>query len=280
MSYQPYDYSYAQSSAAGSSTDPYAAFYSWDATTNQWTFDYDGYYRAYGSYPAAADGSGGYSAADLSTQASAYNYDAAGYASTSGTASATPGVAAATDADGKPKKFVPGPKDADGNPLAGKLQKGETRTTVLRKAAGKIWEDPTLLEWDPTHKRLFIGDLGNDVTDEVLTAAFEKYSSFAKARVVRKKGDLKSKGYGFVAFADPEDFLKAWKEMDGKYVGSRPIRIKKAQDTQHVDIGYRKDRLLASNNRYEAYVKRTKMGGAVGKDLRNPATGKAYGQKR
>jgi len=22
--------------------------------------------------------------------------------------------------------------------------------------------------------------------------------------------------YGFVAFSDPEDFLKAWKEMDGK----------------------------------------------------------------
>lgn len=24
--------------------------------------------------------------------------------------------------------------------------------------------------------------------------------------------------FGFVAFSDPEDFLKAWKEMDGKYI--------------------------------------------------------------
>jgi len=23
--------------------------------------------------------------------------------------------------------------------------------------------------------------------------------------------------YGFVAFSDPEDFLKAWKEMDGTF---------------------------------------------------------------
>jgi len=23
--------------------------------------------------------------------------------------------------------------------------------------------------------------------------------------------------YGFVAFSDPEDFLKAWKEMDGAF---------------------------------------------------------------
>lgn len=176
---------------------------------------------------------------------------------------------------------MPGPKDEHGNPLAGKLKKGETRETVLRKAAGKVWEDPTLLEWDPTHKRLFIGDLGNDVTDEVLTAAFQKYASFSKARVVRGKGaGAKSKGYGFVAFADPEDFLKAWKEMDGKYVGSRPIRIKKATDAKPVEIGFRKDRLLVQNNRYEAYLHKSKMGGAVGKTLQNPLTGKAWGQKK
>ena len=24
--------------------------------------------------------------------------------------------------------------------------------------------------------------------------------------------------YGFVAFSDPEDFLKAWKEMDGSHL--------------------------------------------------------------
>lgn len=116
----------------------------------------------------------------------------------------------------------------------------------------------------------------------MLTDAFKKYPSFSKARVVRKKWDQKSKGYGFVAFADPEDFLKAWKQMDGKHVGSRPVQLKKANDeaAQPVDINYRKDRLLASNNRYDAYVQRTKMGGAIGKTLRNPHTGKAYGQKR
>ena len=64
------------------------------------------------------------------------------------------------------------------------------------------------------HKRLFIGDLGNDVSDAVLQASFARYPSFSKARVVRKK-DGKSRGYGFVAFADPKDFLKAWKEMEG-----------------------------------------------------------------
>lgn len=152
-----------------------------------------------------------------------------------------------------------------------------------------------------------MGDLGNDVTDDVLTAAFSKYKSFSKARVVRKKVDLKSKGYGFVAFADPEDFLKAWKEMDGgymnraaplemaqhshshlnnlsyatgKYIGSRPCRLKKAnEDVLPTQIGARKDKLLAANVRYDEFKAKNKMGGAIGGDLRRSGVGKAWKAK-
>lgn len=44
--------------------------------------------------------------------------------------------------------------------------------------------------------RVFCGDLGNEVTDEVLASAFRKYKSFDKARVVRDKRTGKTKGYG------------------------------------------------------------------------------------
>lgn len=63
--------------------------------------------------------------------------------------------------------------------------------------------------------RIFCGDLGNDVTDEVLTRAFNKYTSFLKAKVVRDKRTNKTKGFGFVSFKDPQDFIKAMKEMNG-----------------------------------------------------------------
>jgi RNA recognition motif-containing protein len=73
--------------------------------------------------------------------------------------------------------------------------------------------------------------------------------------------------YGFVAFSDPEDFLKAWKEMDGKsqphghgvmpnvqyrtgkYVGNRPIRLKKADSTaiRPVEIGHKKAKMLEND---------------------------------
>lgn len=80
--------------------------------------------------------------------------------------------------------------------------------------------------------RLFVGDLSNDVSDDVLSNAFNKYTSFQKARVIRDRLSQKvmplvlhisiltesfhQAKYGFVAFSDPEDFLKAWKEMDGQ----------------------------------------------------------------
>ena len=63
---------------------------------------------------------------------------------------------------------------------------------------------------------------------QVLTRTFSRYSSFQKARVVRDKRSNKSKGYGFVSFKDPADFTRAIKELNGKYVGSRPIKLSKS----------------------------------------------------
>lgn len=89
---------------------------------------------------------------------------------------------------------------------------------IIRTAGGQIWEDQTLLDWDDDDFRLFCGDLGNDVTDELLIRTFNKYPSFQKARVVRDKRTNKSKGFGFISFKDPGDFIKAMKEMNGKFV--------------------------------------------------------------
>jgi RNA recognition motif-containing protein len=98
--------------------------------------------------------------------------------------------------------------------------------------------------------------------------------------VIRKKADGKSKGYGFVSFADPHDFLKAWKEMDGKYIGSRPCRLKKAsEDVAPTTIGVRKDRLLAANNKFDEFKSKNKMGGAIGGELRRHGVGKAWKEK-
>lgn len=113
--------------------------------------------------------------------------------------------------------------------LAQQAQKGgKKQKKIIRMAGGQMWEDNSLHNWDTNDFRIFCGDLGNDVTDEVLNRTFGKYPSFQQAKVVRDKRSNKTKGYGFVSFKDPADFTKAIKEMDGKYVGSRPIKLRRS----------------------------------------------------
>jgi hypothetical protein len=39
---------------------------------------------------------------------------------------------------------------------------------------------------------------------------------------------MSSKGYGFVSLMDGNDFAKAMREMEGKYVGNRPVQLRKS----------------------------------------------------
>jgi hypothetical protein len=98
--------------------------------------------------------------------------------------------------------------------------------TVIRSGGGKTWEDETLTDWDPSCFRLFVGNLAGEVTDDSLFKAFSKYTSLQRTRVLRDKRTTKSKGYGFVEFRDGDDYFKAAKEMQGKYIGSHPVVIK------------------------------------------------------
>ncbi|RCN36780.1 hypothetical protein ANCCAN_17338 [Ancylostoma caninum] len=49
-----------------------------------------------------------------------------------------------------------------------------------------------------------------------------------RPRVVRDSRSNKSKGYGFVSFGESDDYVRAMREMDGKYVGNRPIKLRKS----------------------------------------------------
>lgn len=130
----------------------------------------------------------------------------------------------------------------EGTSEPGKAKK-EKKKKFVRTAAGVVWEDPTLAEWDPADFRVFCGDLGNEVTDEMLQRTFSRYPTFVKAKVVRDKRTNKTKGYGFVSFKDPNDFVKAMREMNGKYVGNRPIKLRKsAWRDRALDVVRKKDK--------------------------------------
>eukprot|EP01126_Amoeba_proteus_P006754 TRINITY_DN1236_c0_g1_i6.p1 TRINITY_DN1236_c0_g1~~TRINITY_DN1236_c0_g1_i6.p1 ORF type:complete len:120 (-),score=13.09 TRINITY_DN1236_c0_g1_i6:113-472(-) len=100
---------------------------------------------------------------------------------------------------------------------------------MLRVGGGQIWEDDSLLAWPKDDFRIFAGNLGNEVTDEALKRAFSQYKSVVKTRVIRDKRTGKSKGFGFISFMDPQEFVKALREMNGKYICNRPCKLTKSR---------------------------------------------------
>ncbi|GAW81655.1 RNA-binding protein [Plasmodium gonderi] len=112
----------------------------------------------------------------------------------------------------------------------------------LRKAAGVVWKDPSLDDWPENDFRIFCGNLGNEVTTDILANAFRKYKSFNMAKVIREKRNNKTKGYGFVSLSDPQDMLDALKNMNNKFIGNRPIIVKRSKwKDREVDSKKNKD---------------------------------------
>jgi nucleolysin TIA-1/TIAR len=74
------------------------------------------------------------------------------------------------------------------------------------------------------HFHIFVGDLSNEVNDEVLLQAFSAFGSVSEARVMWDMKTGRSRGYGFVAFRERPDAEKALASMDGEWLGSRAIR--------------------------------------------------------
>lgn len=117
--------------------------------------------------------------------------------------------------------------------------------TVVRSGGGTTWTDSSLLEWDPLHFRLFVGNLAGEVTDESLYKAFSRWPSVQKARVIRDKRTTKSKGYGFVSFSDGDEFFQAARDMQGKYIGSHPVLLRRS--TTEIKVVNPKDQRKGKN---------------------------------
>lgn len=77
--------------------------------------------------------------------------------------------------------------------------------------------------------RLFVGNLGPDANFMIVNQAFSPYASLAKVEVPMGPKNT-NKGFAFVSFTDPNDYLKAFRELQGKYIGLHPCILKKAND--------------------------------------------------
>lgn len=79
-------------------------------------------------------------------------------------------------------------------------------------------------------KKLYIGNLSFDTTDEELEAAFSEFGEIISAVVVKDRVSGRSRGFGFVEYADEESAKSAQEAMNGKELSGRPLRVDEARE--------------------------------------------------
>lgn len=92
---------------------------------------------------------------------------------------------------------------------------------------------------------VFVGDLTNDVTEQMLYARFnQQYPGVVKqVKIMTDANTGASKGFGFVRFHQADAQKLAIKDMNGVIVGHRPIRVALANGGQEQNSGIKKSNI-------------------------------------
>ena len=83
-------------------------------------------------------------------------------------------------------------------------------------------------------KKLYVGNLTFSINDEELEKAFAEFGEILSAIVIKDRISGRSKGFGFVEFANDEDADKATEALNGTELSGREIRIDQARDQRRV----------------------------------------------
>jgi len=75
---------------------------------------------------------------------------------------------------------------------------------------------------------LYVKNLSDEIDDDRLRQEFAAYGTITSCKLMRdERGN--SRGFGFVCFTQPEEATKAVTELNGRFVGSKPIYVALAQ---------------------------------------------------
>jgi len=77
--------------------------------------------------------------------------------------------------------------------------------------------------------KVYVGNLPYKVDDRALKEMFSEYGEVTEAVVISDKYSGRSKGFGFVTFANDEDAKKAIEAMNGKDMEGRELKVNEAR---------------------------------------------------
>ena len=76
---------------------------------------------------------------------------------------------------------------------------------------------------------IYAGNLSYDLTEKELEELFAEFGSVSAARIITDKQSGRSKGFGFVEMDNKAEGEEAIKQLDGKEMNGRPLKVNEAR---------------------------------------------------
>lgn len=87
-------------------------------------------------------------------------------------------------------------------------------------------------------KKLYVGNLGYNVTSAELEQLFAPHGSVQSAQVIEDRDAGRSKGFGFVEMSSDEEARSAIGALNGKVHGERALTVNEAKPRESRGGGY------------------------------------------
>jgi cold-inducible RNA-binding protein len=78
-------------------------------------------------------------------------------------------------------------------------------------------------------RKLYVGNLGYQVTESELTQMFEGHGTVESAQVIKDRDTGSSKGFGFVEMKTDQEAQAASAALNGQQVGGRTLTVNEAK---------------------------------------------------
>ncbi|KAM8893228.1 RNA-binding motif protein, X chromosome-like [Lycaon pictus] len=111
--------------------------------------------------------------------------------------------------------------------------------------------------------KLFIGGLSIETNEKTLEAVFGKYGCIVEVLLMRDRETNKSRGFAFITFESPADAKDAAKDMNGKSLDGKAIKVEQANKPSFESGGRRKPP-PSPRNRCHLRSVRCRRGGSGG----------------
>ncbi|XP_061542690.1 RNA-binding motif protein, X chromosome isoform X1 [Phycodurus eques] len=111
--------------------------------------------------------------------------------------------------------------------------------------------------------KLFIGGLNTETTEKALEQYFSKYGRIVQVLLMKDRETNKSRGFAFVTFDNPADAKDAAREMNGKSLDGKSIKVEQATKPQFESGGRRGPPSMHSRSRGPPRGLRGSRGGGM-----------------